>query len=323
MTRPLRIFHPGTVYETSIRTTQGRHLLAPSPEASELMLGVLGRALSRSPAIRLHAFAFLPDEFTMLLSADRGDAIPAFANYVHSNLARELGALHDWPGPFWATRYRAAPVLDEESMVARFRHVLGCGVAEGLVTAPRESPWPSALRALLDGGAVGVWFCRNREYRDRRVGRGFDRYQHAIRYPVQLAPLPCWVELDEDERRAQVEAIAADLETDVAIVAALDRGRPKPPLPTDPHARPSRVPRDCGPVCHAATLDLWYSFRGYSRRIGALFRSAAARLRTTARSIAELAFPPGTFPPRLPHVVADSPLPRILVAGPSRTSGAG
>jgi hypothetical protein len=61
--------------------------------------------------------------------------------YVNSNIAREVGDLVGWSGPFWARRYTAIVTSNEEAaQVERFRYILSHGVKENLVE--RVLDWP-------------------------------------------------------------------------------------------------------------------------------------------------------------------------------------
>jgi hypothetical protein len=44
MARPLRFVPPNSIVEVTTRTMQGRLLLRPSPELTEIILGIIGKA---------------------------------------------------------------------------------------------------------------------------------------------------------------------------------------------------------------------------------------------------------------------------------------
>jgi hypothetical protein len=316
MPHPIRVVFPRVVYEFSARTIQGRFLLRPGPEANELILGVLGRALDLFPAVRLHAIAFLSNHYHGLASSDDPELLSAFRGYLNSNLARELGRLHQWSGPFWGQRSHVAPVLDDAAMVERLHYVLSQGTKEGLVASPREVPWVSSLPAMLGAPLEGVWFARNAEYEDRRAGRLYERYTHATRYPVPIAPLPCWANLSEAERASKIESLVARIEKEGRLRrAATGRGvlGVAAILAEEPHAGTGKLRRSPAPLCHTTEPSRWLAYRRFIRSVVADFRAAAAALKERAargwRAITARDrpprvpdFPPGTFPPRLPFV---------------------
>jgi REP element-mobilizing transposase RayT len=132
MARPLRYVPPGTTVEVTTRTIQSRFLLRPSPELNDVVLGVLGRALSLY-AVELHAFAVMSNHMHLLLTPASGQELAAFMRHVNRNISQEAGRLHDWRGPLWARRYRCIPVVDEASQIHRLRYILAQGCKEGLV----------------------------------------------------------------------------------------------------------------------------------------------------------------------------------------------
>jgi hypothetical protein len=69
-----------------------------------------------------------------LLSVDDAEQLARFMQYVDGNIAREVGDLVKWKGPFWARRYKAIVVSNEEAaQVERLRYLLAHGVKENLV----------------------------------------------------------------------------------------------------------------------------------------------------------------------------------------------
>ena len=121
-----------------------------------MILAVLARAQSRYPAISLYAFVFTRNEGALLLSSAEEQLVSRFMAYVDGEISRKVGRLLDWSGKMWAGRYRMAPILDEESITERLRHVLSRGVDEGPVQRERERGWHrerQSLRLERDGRA--------------------------------------------------------------------------------------------------------------------------------------------------------------------------
>ncbi|HYO71549.1 MAG TPA: hypothetical protein VEU33_36270, partial [Archangium sp.] len=136
---PLRMFQEEGYYFVTSRCFQGRLLLRPSAEVSEVVGGVLARAVQQSAGnVRLHAFTFASNHFHLLVWT-RGVALASFMQYLRANLSKKVGRLVDWSGGFWERRYSAEPVLS------------GAALAQG---PGAHSPWatpgaPQSLSPLL------------------------------------------------------------------------------------------------------------------------------------------------------------------------------
>jgi putative transposase len=305
MGHPLRWFIPAIVYEITTKTMQDRFLLRPSAEAREIILGILGRAQQLYGRVRLHAFVFLSNHAHMLASADEGESLSAFVGYVNGRVAWEMGRLHGWRGHFWGRRNRPIPILDDDAVVARLRYLISQGCKEGLVASPLEWPGASALPALVgDMQLEGVWFARDQERRARARGEAPGRYDHAIRYRVQLEPIPPWKDLSEAElQRRHCELVES-------VTAEVAEQRNVPPvgvakvLAVDPHAAPAESSRSPAPLCHTSRRELRDWFRASYRAFVAAFRLAANALRRLGPASLPQPFPPGAFPPRLQYTDA-------------------
>jgi len=128
-----------------------------------------------------------------------------------------------------------------------------------------------------------------------------------IRYPIPLSPLPCWAELSEEERRAKVRAMVADIEAETRKKHEDEGTRPmgvRRVLAQHPHARPKEVKRTRAPSCHAASAALRKGFRAVYRAFASAFRVASDRLRAGDRSAV---FPEHCFPPALASQGAGPP----------------
>jgi REP element-mobilizing transposase RayT len=297
MARRLRFIPRESVVEVTCRTIQGRALLRPSAELNALVVGVLGRALDMYRDVRIHAFAFMSDHVHVLLSVPDALVLSQFMNHFNSNVAREAGRLHDWREGFWARRYTAIVVADEESQVARLRYVLAQGTKEGLVARPTEWPGANCARALAFGGRVfGTWIDRTKQSGAQKPGA--ETSQHTIRYEVPLTPLPCWRGLPPSQLHGRCRTMMSDIAR-----AAAEQRQGKPPLgraailAMNPHERLAAVKLRPAPLVHAASEEVRVAFREEYRSFVAAFYSASEGL---ASGNAGDAFPLGSFPPRLP-----------------------
>jgi hypothetical protein len=112
-----------------------------------------------------------------LISVDDAEQLARFMQYVDGNIAREVGALVGWSGTFWARRYTAIVVSDEEAaQVERLRYILAHGVKESLVEKVLDWPGVHAARSILkDEPLTGYWFDRTQEYAARNRGEEYRR----------------------------------------------------------------------------------------------------------------------------------------------------
>lgn len=289
-----------------MRTVQGRLLLRPSAALNEIVLGVLGRA-QRRYAMTIHAASFLSNHFHLLLSPVSTAQMADFMEYLGGNLAREVGRLVGWREKFWARRYRAIVVSnEEEAQIERLAYLLAHGVKEGLVARPEAWPGVHSVRALRDGCVLeGTWFDRTAQYRARqaaklgREGEGQDPAA-SVRSSerVVLTALPCWSDLPESAVRSRIVAMVD------AIVAQGRRdgrtGRPlgeRAILKQHPHQRPPRPERSRALRFHAASGAMRAALHAAYVEFVLTFRDAAERLR---RGDLRPRFPPGAFPPPFP-----------------------
>ena len=152
MPRPLRP-HPVNrrplVVEVTSRTLQGRYLLKPSTPTNSTILGILGRALSMYPGVRLCEMVFLSNHYHLILIVEDEGILARFMGYLNDLIARKVGGrLHGWREKFWGRRYRSIPILDEEALVERTRYIFRQGAKECLIDCPTAWPGVCSVRAL-------------------------------------------------------------------------------------------------------------------------------------------------------------------------------
>ncbi len=112
------------------------------------------------------------------------------------------------------------------------------------------------------------------------MGAGEGRFAEEIAEPVELevALLPCWDGLREEERRREVRGLVEEVEAEA-------RARDKPVLGAravraqHPHTRPEQLNRSPRPLGHASTRQALKELREQYRAFVAAFREAAARWR--------------------------------------------
>jgi hypothetical protein len=302
MPRPLRFVPPSSLVEVTTRTLQGRLLLKPSPELTDIILGVIGKA-QELYEMSIHAFVVLSTHAHFLCSPSSADRLASFMQFVNANIAKEVGRLHEWPGRVWSRRYRCIPIVDEKAAHARLRYLLGHGAEEGLVSSPGSWPGPNCIAALTRGEILrGTWFNRSAEYIARQRGKQVMPSQFATSYDVTLTPLRCLAHLNADQRHAHYRRVVGEIE---AEAEAANRAKGRAPmgvtaiLDQNPHHIPASSDRSPAPFVHAHYKQKGDEFRAAYRAFVADFRAGVASLIAQAKDITKL-FPDWAFPPALP-----------------------
>jgi len=288
------------------RTIHGRYLLRPSPEANDLILGVLGRAQRLYP-VDIFAFVFLSGHFHLLMRVISALRMAEFTGYLKGNIARELGQLHDWKEKFWGRRYHSASIADSEPAITkRFFYVLSNSCKEGLVDSPLEWPGVTSAPALYRGENTleGTWYDRTKEYRARL--RGAPKPEPSTE-TVHLSPLPFLEGLSAERQRQFVVDAVRHVEEQTREQRRED-ARPslgvRNILRQHPHDGPQTFKPSPAPLFHASTPQEYMEMRAARETLTAAYRLAAERLRKGERDVL---FPAGSFPPRLPFVETRGP----------------
>jgi hypothetical protein len=302
MPRPLRFIPEKSLVEITTRTLQGRLLLKPSPELTDLVLGVIGKAQTLY-GMTIHAFVFLSTHAHCLLSPSSAGQLAKFMQFVNANVAKEAGRLHVWRERFWSRRYRSIVVADEKSAHARLRYILAHGAKEGLIGAPGSWPGPNCIAALTTGQLLrGTWFDRSAEYLARQRSETVLPSQFATTFDIKLTPLPCLQHLNADQRQAEFRRIIREIQ---AKATAENKEKGRQPmgvaaiLAQDPHSKPASTDRSPAPFVHASDDSTEMEFRARYRAFVDAFRAGALRLRDHARELVDM-FPLWSFPPALP-----------------------
>lgn len=300
MARPLRFVPPKAIVEVTVRTMQGRLLLRPSPELTDIILGVIGRA-QKMYGMAVHAFVVLSTHAHYLLSPTDASQLASFMQFVNANIAKEAGKLHRWREKFWSRRYRSIVVADQKAAHARLRYIMAHGAKEGLVARSRDWPGPHCIAALTTGKVLrGTWFDRSAEFTARQRAEKVRTSQFATTYDIELTPLPCHAHMTPEQRRAEYRQIHKEIQA-----AAAEEMKNRKPLGVaailaqDPHARPASMDRSPAPFVHATEKEVELSFRAQYRAFVDAFHVGALRVRDRARQLIAM-FPLWAFPPALP-----------------------
>jgi hypothetical protein len=302
MPRPLRFVPANAIVEVTTRTVQGRLLLKPSPELTDIILGIIGKAQDLYK-MSIHAFVVVGTHAHFLLSPSSTEKLARFMQFVNANIAKEVGRLHRWRERLWSRRYRSIVVADEKAALARLRYVLAHGAKEGLVSKPADWPGPNCVATLTTGELLrGTWFDRSAEYIARQRGESVLPLRFATTFDVKLTPLPCLLHLTDDQCQAECRRIVKEIQ---AAAEADNKTKGRKPfcvtaiLGQDPHGRPATTDRSPAPFVHASDEKTELDFRAQYRAFVDAFRAGTQRLRDRARELADL-FPLWAFPPALP-----------------------
>ena len=302
MPRLLRFVPEDSMVEITTRTLHGRLLLKPSPELTELILGIVGKAQALY-GMTIHAFVFLSTHAHFLLSPANAGQLAAFMQFINANVAKEAGRLYDCRERVWSRRYRSIVVADEKAAHARLRYILAHGAKEGLVGTPGAWPGANCVAALTTGALLrGTWFDRSAAFRARQRSETAFPSQFATTFDVQLAPLPCLQHLSADQRHAECRRIVAEIQ---AKAEADNKEKGRQPmgaaaiLAQDPHSKPASTDRSPAPFVHATADSTEMDFRVRYRAFVDAFRAGATRFRERAQELSDM-FPLCAFPPPLP-----------------------
>lgn len=296
--------HDETLVEITASVVGHRFLLTPSEELNAGILAALGRALSLYP-VALHAISFMSNHWHGMVTVPDAKALTEFVQHLHSNVARLVHRLHGWDGSVFGKA--ALIVIGATAEETRLKYILAQGVKEGLVR--RCVDWPgihSARALLLEEALVGRWRDRRAE---RRIqdggGQGGGRAPLAAevetRYPIELAPLPTWRELDTGERLRRVRRLVNEIETAARAAYPSVLGV-RGVLARDPFSKPKESKRGSAPPIHTASEEERSEFAMAEAAFSQSFHIAKHELRGGKPA----SVPAGCFPPTTPFRTSHS-----------------
>ena len=305
-TRHIESRPQGTLVEVCTRTLHGAYLLPPTADFVDIAVGCLGRALEVSP-LEPCAISMLSNHYHGLFNAQDQQQLSRFMGHFNGNLAREVGRYVDWPEKIWARRYSGIVVSDEpEDQWQRLKYVLSQGTKEHLVESPLEWEGLHAARPLLEGGHLsGHWFNRTEEWKARRRGETFQKYDYATEYRVEFAPLPAYRHLPQTEYYQMIDELIEEIESEAREARGETKtvvGMPGVQARGLQH-RPQRFRGSPQPRFHAADRDTYLGMVAADREFRADYRAAAEKSKASGYA-SEVGFPSGCYPPALPFVGA-------------------
>jgi putative transposase len=292
MTAPRRIL-PGATYLLTRRCSHRQFLLRPSAITTAVFGYVLAVAARRF-GVRVHAFCVMSNHFHLVVT-DPDARLPAFAQYLHSLVARALNAsLGRWES-FWAPgSYSAVTLASARDIVDKAAYVLANPVAGGLVSRGRD--WPGLWSAPESIGGAPTAVARPQEF-FRRSGYLPDAAELEVSAPPGF-------DSAEEFRVALVQALTDLEESARARITGSGRGflGAARALAQKPTARPAPGEPRRGLNPRLAARDRW-------RRIEVLTRMAEfvaeyrEALRARRLGAMEAVFPAGTYLMRVAHGV--------------------
>jgi REP element-mobilizing transposase RayT len=282
MPRAIRHFPSGVVEEIADRCIDEAFLLLPDrPEVARIVETAWREGLALF-AVELLVLVVMSNHWHAIVRSTTADqtAIPRLMQYVKSRVAREINELRGRRGTFWAHRYHAIPILDDESLAHRLAYALHNPVKAGLCATAAQWRGLSTLEANTGDRAT---FGRLNlpvsppTLSSERLEEG---RRDAARRPLREA------------LRAREHAAAADRRA-----RGLARPRPGQVLASVTWRDRSKAPsRTRAPRCFAATSAARREFEHGRHELMRSYRGAADAFRAGALDVV---FPAGMFAPRL------------------------
>ncbi len=293
---------PHTLYEITIRTIQERFLLTPSKLLNSLILGVIGRAMTLYPGVRIYSFKVMSNHIHIILGAPDLETLSAFMGHVNGNIAREAGRLCGWRAKFWSRRYRSIPIRDRKAMIKSMKYILSHGCKEGLVQSPLEWPGVGCERSLLFGEKLeGIWYDRAAMHEAERRGKEPKLEDFTIHYEVPLTPLPHLKDNSDEATRKCYQQMVEEIEEETRK-ALVQKGRQAlgadAIMSQDPFSRPRHPKRSPAPLCHASSRRTRNKYLREYKWFVALYHRAVEKLR---RGELNIEFPENCFLPPLAY----------------------
>ena len=309
MARRPRYWLPNQPYFLTLRTVDRQFLLKPSPETRNITGACIARALKKYPVQLLFfdsninhihaAFYLLPDQV---------DNASQFCQLLDGLLARELNRHWDRTGPFWSSRARIEPIVDDDALVEKLLYSACNTVKDDLVEHPSHWRGYSTYRALAQGEVERFWYVDRTAWWRKGGPVSGQSVEEFVRWiEVKLSRLPAWEGLSEAQRQSRfrhlVRGVVEQKKKERSAegrsamgVRSLDA--------VDHRERPASAKRSSvQPLCHASSKAGRMAYRDLWRAFIDLYREASARFRSGDLSVQ---FPSGSFRPRLVAIHASA-----------------
>ena len=298
MGRPLRVQTENSIYFVSNRCFQRRFFFLPEKQVRQIILNCLAYA-AHVHEVEIFFFVFMSNHFHMGVRAPKLN-LHDFMELFQSTVATQLNRYWNRSSDFFDERYRASRILDDVSLREKLCYTVCNPCESNLVRHPDR--WPGLSSWEIHGHQrtlVGRWEDRTEYWRLRRKYPDMTSEEASelatTEYELELAKLPEWEDLDDEEYRQKVcdcvETYAEDLATArrrpcLGARKVLDQSFDDRPREEDETSNQ--------PLCHAECHDDRTQFVEQFRNVTDSYRKAMKRWR---RGEEDVRFPPGTIPP--------------------------
>jgi len=263
-------------------------LLRPSPRLNQLVVGVIAKA-QKMYEVKLYGLCVMSNHYHMLLAPKNAQHLASFMQYVDRNISDEVGRLNHWPGTFWARRYRASVVLDQDALIDRMKYIFANSVKEGLVRHPRYWPGIHCYQALADKRPLnGIWINRTRWCQNRDLHLSEVTTRHTLKFDK----LPGYEHLTDYEYAQHMRELAKHALSEWPAPANI-LGQ-KRIMAVEPHSQPKESAKHPAPLCHTTCQGKRAEFTAAFKEFVAAYQDAFDQFR---RTVLSAVFPHGGIPP--------------------------
>ena len=192
--RILRNKDPEAIHLLTNRTEQAELLMIPTPEAVDIIGGVIGR-YQKLHRVEIYELKILSNHYHMLASQPDGE-IWKFMTDVNREIAKRINKLNNREGRFWGGRYKDQVVLEESDQLKAYAYIKTNATHHSLVEKPED--WPGLSSYNCQG--KGFPFLNNSAYffaklRDKNtLKEDFTSY-----YNIEISELPCLKKFSANE----------------------------------------------------------------------------------------------------------------------------
>jgi hypothetical protein len=217
--------------------------------------------------------------------------------YFKARVADSTNFLLGRRGPLWARRYDAEPILDDDAAVDRVLYTVANAPQSSLVE--RAELWPGLTAAYALGGATQMDFT----YMDRTAWHRARRPEDVTPYlrtaTLTFSPLDAMKDLSVERAREAIEELVRQREARERV-RRRDAGKSVMGLEklskSQFQERPRRPKRSVRPYFHARDPERRVAHLQTMNALHASYEDSAGRFLSGEAAVA---FPAGTYPPRL------------------------
>ena len=299
MGRPIRVWKSDEIYFVTNRCHQQKFLFRPGEDVNAIILSILASVADKYD-VEIFAFVFMSNHFHMIIRC-RSCRLSEFMGEWQGQLAKRLNQHWERPGggSFYEGRFKAAPILDDAELLDKLRYTLCNPCESNLVSHPMLWPGLSSWSVHKSGEPLVGKRVNKKEY--WRLRRKHEDMSHAeaeakatVEYPLEMAKLPMWADLGDDEYRKKVCQEVCDHAEHLADQPTKRCLGVKKVLSQSWDARPKNPKQSTCPLCHTSVPELRQAYKDQHRDITDRYRQAVGKLR---KGYSDVEFPMGTIPP--------------------------